>query len=64
MGHDAYLFMKLHHRRTLQSTIPTKIWEVLQTRHATVENKLVMSKQVIFINKRTKILPYYKRKRV
>ena len=44
---DAYLFIELHHRQPLQSTIPTKIWKVLQTRHATVENKLVISKQLI-----------------
>ena len=31
----------------LQSAIPTKIWKVFQTRHAIVENKLVMLKKVI-----------------
>ena len=44
---DAYLFIKPHHRQPLQSTIPTKIWKVLHTRQATVENKLVMTKQLI-----------------
>ena len=44
---DAYLSIKLHHRRTLPSAIPTKIWKVLQTIHAPVQNKLVMSKEVI-----------------
>ena len=29
------------------STISTKIWKVLQTRHATVESKLAMTKQLI-----------------
>ena len=44
---DAYLLIKLHHCQTLQSMIPPKNWKVLQTRHATVENKLVMSRQLI-----------------
>ena len=46
--HDAYPSIRLHHRQTLQSMIPTKIWKVLQTRHATEEKKKhLMSKQLI-----------------
>ena len=44
---DAYLSIKLHHHQTLQPTISTNIWKVLQTRHPTVKNKLEMSRQLI-----------------
>ena len=44
---DAYLFMKFYHRETLQYMIPTKIWKVLQRRHATVGNRLLISKQLL-----------------
>ena len=44
---DAYPSIKLHHCQTLQSLTAMKMWKVLQTRHATVENKDLMSKQLI-----------------
>ena len=40
-------YSQQYHRQILQSTIPTKIWKLFQTRHATLEKKLVMSKQLI-----------------
>ena len=44
---DAYPSIKFHHRQALQSMIPTKIWKVFQTRYAPVENKHLISKQLL-----------------
>ena len=44
---DAYPLIKLHHRQTLQSMIPTKLWKVLRRRHSPVENKHLMPKHII-----------------